>query len=176
MPSRVASVYQAKYGWSLRPVIFTGIFIAVCVAGLVAPGALWLRIVVAGVFGLLALLTAATELPRRTALRIDSSGVTLRQYTQQPRSAAFCPWEDVEKLLIWQSHGITYVGVKRREGAARPCGLVTPASRAGLAARAPGIPLDVAATAAPVQGWSLDPQRLADAVARFAATVDVAVL
>jgi hypothetical protein len=132
MPSQVASVYQAKYGLSLRPVIFTGIFIVACVIVLVTPGALWPRIVVAAISGLLALLTAATELPRKTALRIDSSGVTLRQYSQQPRSAAFCPWGDVEKLLIWQSHGITYVGVQRRAGAARPPRFVTPASRSEL--------------------------------------------
>lgn len=128
------------------------------------------------IFGVLALLTGTTGLTRKTALRVYSSGLTLRQYPQQPRSAAFCPWGDVEKLLIWQSHRLTYMGVQRRERAARPPRFVTPASRAELAVTAPAIPPEVAATATPVQGWSLDSRRLADAVARFAPTVEVAML
>lgn len=172
MLSRNARLYQAKYGWNLRPVIFSGILILICVIVLVEPGALWIRIL-AGVFGLVGVFTASAGLTRKTALRIDSSGVTLREYPQQPRSAAFYPWTDIEKLLVWQSHGLTYVGVQRREGAARQRRFVAPAFRAELAAGAPDISLEVAAAATPVQGWSLDPGRLADAVARFAPTVEV---
>ena len=173
MASRDAFIYEVKYGRKPRPIVFSGVFLLVCVVILLEPGALWKRIVVVGIFGILALFTAATVVKRQTALRVDSSGVTLRQYPEQPSSAAFYPWEDVEKVLIWQFQGLTFVGVRRREGAAPRPRFVAPSSRAELTATTPGVPLEVAASAAPVKGWLLDADRLVGAVARFAPTVEV---
>lgn len=173
MPPGEAPIYEAKYGWNRQSVKVIGICLAFCVVILVVPAPLWARIFVVGFFGLGALIITAAGLTRRTALRIDSSGVAVCQYALQPRSAAFYPWEDIEKLLIWQFQRLKHVGVQRREGAAPLPKRLRPTSRAALAITAPGIPLDVAATGVAANAWFLDAERLADAVAHFAPTVEV---
>jgi hypothetical protein len=173
MPAGELGVYEAKYGWNRQSArVITGC-VAFCVVMLVIPAPLWARVLVIGFFGLGTLMVAAAGLTRRTALRVDASGVSLCQYPLQPRSAAFYPWEDVEKLLIWQYQRLVHVGVQRREGAAPLPKGVRPTTRAALAVTAPGIPQEAAATAVATNGWFLDPQRLADAVAHFAPTVKV---
>jgi hypothetical protein len=172
-PAGESPIYKAKYGWNRQSAKVIGGSLAFCVVMLVIPAPLWARIFVVGFFGLCALIITAASLTRRTALRIDSAGVALCQSPLQPRSAAFYPWEDVEKILIWQFQRLRHVGVQRREGAAPLSKRVRPTSRAALARTSPGIPLEAAATAVAASGWFLDPERPADAVARFAPTVEV---
>jgi hypothetical protein len=94
-----AGVYEAKYGWNRQPARVIGISLAFCLVMLVVPAPLWARIFVVGFFGIGAVIITAASLTRRTALRIDPSGVSVRRCVLQPRSAAFYPWEDVEKIL-----------------------------------------------------------------------------
>ena len=173
VPAGESPVYEAKYGLNRQSARLITICLAFCALMVVLPASLWARIFVVGLAGLGVLIVAAASLTRRTALRVDAAGVSLRQSPLQPGSAAFYPWEDIEKLLIWQYQRLVYVGVQRREGAAPLPRRAGPTARAALAATSPGIPQETAATAVAANGWVLDPQRLADAVAHFAPAVDV---
>ena len=173
MPPGEAPIYEAKYGWNRQSAKVIGACLAFCIVMIVVPAPLWARIFVIGFFGLGALALGAASLTRRTALRIDSSGITLGRSPLQSRSAVLYPWEDVERLLIWQYQRLMHVGVQRREGATPLPVRISRASRTALAITSPGIPLETAATAAAANGWFLDRERLADAVAHFAPTVEV---
>jgi len=165
MPRGEAFVYEAKYGLNRQSAALIGVCLAFCVPCILFPTPLWIRIFVIGFFGPGALLCIAISLTRMTALRIDASGVTLRRYLVRP--AVFFPWEDVERLLLWQYPQTWHVGVLRREGAAPLLMPLNPrVARVGL-------PLETAATAVPAAGWFLDRKRLAAAVACFAPTVEV---
>jgi hypothetical protein len=167
-------VYEAKYGWNRQAAKVIGICLTFCVVVLVVTTPLWLRIVTVGFFGVGGLLILTLCFTRKTALRIDASGMTMSKSPLNPRSTRFYPWEDVEKIFIWQYNQLKIVGVQRREGAVplghRPIGKT---SQAALAITAPGVPLEVAATGVVANAWVLDRQRLSGAVAHFAPQVHV---
>ena len=117
----------------------------------------------------------AAGLSRKTALRVDARGVTLCQSPFFRSAAAFYPWADVRRIVLWQYQRLDFVGVQRREGAQEPTGRFTgPASRAAVKKTAPGVDPDVALTGAAANSWVLDRKRLVEAVAHFAPTVEVA--
>lgn len=167
-------VYEARYGWNRQVAAVIGGCLAFCLAAVVVPMPLWLRILVIGFFGAGGLLMAGLSLSRRPALRADASGVTTYPRPLSPRSRRFYPWEDVAVILVWRFRWIKSVGVICRDGAvpelARP---LRPFSRAALAMAAPGIPAEAAAGSVSAGGWVLRTSQLAAAVARFAPHVRV---
>src|SRR5262245_33433135 len=162
-------VYEAKFRGrnAGRMVIILLVFCAVVI---VLPAALWARIFVlaACAIGLVILLSAG--LSRKTALRVDLSGITLCQSPFFRSAVNFYPWGDVRRIVLWRCERLEYLGVQRREGAPEPKGAFTgPASRATARKTAHGVDPDVAMTGVAANTWALDRQRLVDAGAHFTA-------
>jgi hypothetical protein len=172
-------VYEAKYGWNLQAAKLVGLALVFCAAVFVVSVPLWFRILAIVFFGGGALVFAGVNLTRRTALRVDSSGVTLCRSPLYPKSAtSHYPWSDITQVVIWQPTirsrliRTEYVGIRRQAGAPRLTGRFTgPRSQSAAARMAPGIPPGVAATGARATTWTIDRRRLADAVAHFAPRV-----
>jgi hypothetical protein len=176
-----SDVYEAKYGWNGQSARLIGIAIVFCVVVLVVSVPLWFRIVAIVFFGGGALLFAGINLTRRTALRVDSSGVTLCRSPLYPKSTTnLYPWPEISQVVIWQPAirsrliRTEYVGVRRHAGAPPLTGRFTgPRSRSAAARLAPDIPAAVAVTGARATTWTIDRPRLARAVAHFAPRINV---
>jgi hypothetical protein len=172
-------VYEARYGlggktaWTLGGcILFTALLLglpdidqATRIGGLLLFGG-----------GGLALLT--TALSRKTALRVDETGILLGGWTPRYRASTLhVPWQDIAGVVLWHqvlpgTWPMPYVGVVRREGLPP-----VPVSR-GWALRATAralvpVPYDVLLTSRPVNGWRLDEERLAAAVRHFAPDVRI---
>jgi hypothetical protein len=151
------------------------ILLVFCAVVIALPAALWARIFVlaACAIGLVILLSAG--LSRKTALRVDPSGITLCQSPFFRSAVNFYPWGDVRRIVLWRYERLEYLGVQQREGAPEPKGAFTgPASRAAARKTAQGVDPDVAMTGVAANTWALDRQRLVEAVAHFAPAVEVA--
>jgi hypothetical protein len=169
------AAYEARYGWNRQSALVIAGCGAFCLAVLVLPAPLWLRVTTIGFFGLGGLVIVAAVLTRKTALRVDESGVTMNASPLSARPARFYPWEDVDAVVIWQYNRLKKVGIVRRDGAApllnRPLGGI---SRAALDITSPdGLPYETAATAVSASGWFLRTDVLTATVARFAPDVPV---
>ena len=167
-------VYEARFRGP-KTVRIVVILLAFCAIMLIAPAPLWARIFVIGACGIGLVILLAAGLSRKTALRVDASGVTLCQSPFFRSAVAFYPWADVQRIVLWQYQRLDYIGVQRRKGAPEPTGPFTgPASRAAVRKTAAGVEPDVALTGAAANSWVLDRKRLAEAVAHFAPAVEVA--
>lgn len=103
------------------------------------------------------------------ALRVDSEGVTVGSSPLgREIPGRTVPWSDIQAIVMFtQNTGkgtMNYVGVMRQPGL-EPL----PASPGPRALRAsewliPGISRDILATSVPVNGWSLDKERLSQAI------------
>src|SRR5262245_6505644 len=165
-------VYEAKFRGrnAGRMVIILLVFCAVVI---VLPAALWARIFVlaACAIGLVILLSAG--LSRKTALRVDPSGITLCQSPFFRSAVNFYPWGDVRRIVLWRYERLEYLGVQRREGAPEPKGAFPgPASGATPGKPAQGGAPDVARTGVAANTWARDRQRLGAAGALFAPAVE----
>jgi hypothetical protein len=151
------------------------ILLAFCALVLIAPAPLWARIFVIGACGTGLVILLAAGLSRKTALRVDASGVTLCQSPFFRSAVAFYPWADVRRIVLWRYQRLDFIGVQRREGAPEPTGPFTgPASRAAARKTAAGVDPQVAMTGVAANSWVLDRKRLVEAVAHFAPAVEVA--
>jgi hypothetical protein len=167
-------VYEARFRGP-KTVRIVVILLAFCAIMLIAPAPLWARIFVIGACGIGLVILLAAGLSRKTALRVDASGITLCQSPFFRSAAAFYPWADVQRIVLWQYQRLDYIGVQRRKGAPEPTGPFTgPASRAAVRKTAAGVEPDVALTGAAANSWVLDRKRLVEAVAHFAPAVEVA--
>jgi hypothetical protein len=121
-----------------------------------------------------------TALSRRVALRVDVTGVTLGAVPPWPRThTAVVPWSDIEAVVLWRQvtagGGVRYLGLRRRAGLAPLPGSL----RSGLLKKMtrsvvpPDVPLQVAIDSRPVSLWRLDEKRLAEAIDRFGAGVEL---
>jgi len=167
-------VYEARFRGpkTVRLVIILLAFSAVM---LIAPAPLWARIFVIGACGIGLVILLAAGLSRKTALRVDASGVTLCQSPFFRSASAFYPWADVRRIVLWQYQRLDFIGVERRQGAPEPTGPFTgPASRAAAGKTAPGVDPQAAMTGVAANSWVLDRKRLVEAVAHFAPAVEVA--
>ena len=167
-------VYEARFRGrnTGRMVIILLVFCAVVI---VLPAALWARIFVLAACGLGLVILLSAGLSRRTALRVDATGVTLCQSPFFRSAVNFYPWGDVRRIVLWRYERLEYLGVQRREGAPEPKGAFTgPASRAAAKTTAHGVDPGVAMTGVAANSWALDRQRLVEAVAHFAPAVEVA--
>ena len=167
-------VYEARFRGP-KTVRIVVILLAFCAIMLIAPAPLWARIFVIGACGIGLVILLAAGLSRKTALRVDASGVTLCQSPFFTSAVALYPWADVQRIVLWQYQRLDYIGVQRRKGAPEPTGPFTgPASRAAVRKTAAGVEPDVALTGAAANSWVLDRKRLVEAVAHFAPAVEVA--
>ncbi len=174
MTRTTEDVYQAKFGPSRETLLGLAGCAAFCAVVIVVPTPLWIRVLTFGFFGLGGLVIATASLTFRTAIRVDHAGVMLRRYALQLSSATSYPWEDIQRLLIWKYNRLKRLGIQRREAAPPlPTRAIRPMAANYLEVSAPGVPLDIAATAATAVGWHLNEDRLIRAVARFAPTVEV---
>jgi hypothetical protein len=172
--------YQARYGWNRQSLRMIAIALMFCLASLLSPE-LWVRILVIAFFGSGAVLFAVNSMIRRTAIQVDARGITLcTSPLYGRRTTRLYPWQDVTKVVIWRAavsgaiNRLDSVGVERRPGAPPLTGMLTSAtSQAAAGLMAPGVPEEIAVTGAAANGWVLDRERLASAVARFAPAVPV---
>lgn len=174
MTHHAPKAYQARFRPNRLSLLTVAGCAAFCVVVSVAQAPLFLRVVTFGFFGLGGLVMVVSTLTFQVALRVDHAGIMIRRYAIQPSSVMFYPWEDVDRILIWQDSHYKRLGVQRGVDApSLPARRIRPVVQRHLAVSAPQIPLDVAATSAPAVAWHLDERRLAHAVTRFAPTVEV---
>jgi hypothetical protein len=167
-------VYEARFRGRKtgRMVVILLVFCAIVI---VLPAALWARIFVLAACGIGLVILLGAGLSRKAALRMDPSGITLCQSPFFRSAVNFYPWGDVQRIVLWRFERLEHLGVQRREGAPEPKGAFTgPMSQAAAGTTAPGVDPDVAITGVAANTWDLDRQRLVEAVAHFAPTVEVA--
>ncbi|MGX1543693.1 hypothetical protein [Streptomyces adustus] len=175
-----APVYEALYGFDRRTISVLAISALFSVLLLVHSSGvpLGLRIVGLLLFGGGGLLMAAGALTRKTAFRVDATGILLGGSPVRYRATtAHVPWQDITAVVLWQQpvpHSVLpWVGVARREGAPP-----LPGSGQGRITRSIGealtpVPAELLVASRAVNGWRLDRSRLATAVAYFAPGVQV---
>lgn len=119
-------------------------------------------------------------LSRKTALRVDSSGITLGGYPLRYRATtAVVGWHDVVAIVVWRQHvpfgaRMDYVGVQRKDGLPPLPGPGTGKFiQRATSVLVPHILADVAVASRPVNGWSLDQAALESSVNRLAPHVSV---
>jgi hypothetical protein len=166
--------YQARFSPNRLTLLGVVGCAAFCGLVILVPTPLWLRVITLGLFGLAGLLIVAGTLTFHVALRADHAGIMIRRNPFQPSSVTFYPWEDVNRILIWKDNHIKRLAIQRRDSAPLlPAPRLRPITQKYLAVAAPGMPLDVAATAVTANAWHLNERRLAQAVTHFAPTVTV---
>jgi len=173
-------VYEARYSLRGRPGLVVAVALVFVVAGIVGHLSLAVRILDFALFGVGGLIMLTAGLSRRVALRVDGRGVTLGGIPPRYRSGTrFVPWADIEQVVLWRQslpygRSMPYVGLRRRPGAP-PLG----GKKAQLAGRAVastltrGISAGTLSASRAVNGWRLDPARLARAVNYFAPGISV---
>jgi hypothetical protein len=147
-------VYEERYGWNRQSVRLILASLVLCVAALIVPMPWWIRLPVTGFLGLGAAVLAVFALSRRTAFRVDATGVTLRASVFSRGDPQFYPWRDIQNLVLWQHTRVWCIGVQRRNAGQRA-------------------PAEVPATGIGVTEWELDQRRLALAVGHFAPHVQI---
>lgn len=169
MRSRSNSVYEAWYGHTAKNIFAICFGVLVSAIILLAPAPAWTRVIVVGGFGGMAVLLATVAVKRTPALRVDADGITVRPYPLRFRAIAFYPWEDVLQIYIkrFRDSKDPYVVVRLRDTAAWRMSInrARPKSQKALMLAFP--------TGVDVNGWKLDPARLAAAVAHFAPAIQV---
>ncbi|MEU2786892.1 MULTISPECIES: hypothetical protein [Streptomyces] len=166
-----APVYEARYGWDRRTVGILALC-AVFTAALLLPDMpLFARILGLPLFGGGGLFMAFVAMSRKVAFRVDGTGVLLGgSPARYGATTAHVPWSDITGFVFWRqrtgSASLPYVGVTRREGAP-PLPGEGRTAHAVLRHLVP-VPPEVAMSSRAVNGWRLDRDRFAAAVAHFA--------
>jgi len=166
--SHVGPVYEARYGRSPKHIFSIGYGLVMSAVILLIPAPAWVRVIVVGGFGGLAVVPATMTFSRNPALRVDALGVTIRPYPLRFSVIAFYPWDDVVQILImrFQDSEGQFVQIQLRDGAAWSSlsRSTRPRSRKALMFAENGVA---------VNGWTLHLASLAAAVACFAPAVQV---
>jgi hypothetical protein len=163
------SVYEARYGFTLKSVLVVIGAAAGSAAVILLDFSLFMRIITLALFGVGGLFYLANLLARKVALRVDRDGITVGGTLIKYRARTkFIPWDEVESVVLFTQiiptqHGnmkMPYVGVQRKPG------LTSPPSRLERAATilTPGVPADIVMTSTAVNGWRLDERALSDAL------------
>lgn len=120
MTSHVGPVYEARYGRSPKHIFSIGYGLVMSAVILLIPAPAWVRVIVVGGFGGLAVVLATMTFSRNPALRVDAVGVTIRPYPLRFSVIAFYPWDDVVQILImrFQDSKGQFVQIQLRDGAA----------------------------------------------------------
>jgi hypothetical protein len=173
-------VYEARYSWNVRTGrLIVGALVFV-VLGVVLPLSLAIRIADFVLFGGGGLFMLGVVSSRRVAFRVDSRGITLGGTPPSYRSGTrFVPWSDIEQVVLWRqtiyASSVPYVGLVRREGAARLAGrkgqlLGKITARVATPRRISG---DTLLASRAINSWRMDNARLVASVAHFAPNVEV---
>jgi hypothetical protein len=114
---------------------------------------------------------------RLVAFRVDDRGVTLGGApARHAGQTAFVPWHDVSAVVLWQQETaaltpMRYVGLRRRPGAPALPGPNASLSRDRTARLAPHIDHDLFLASRHINLWTLDRERLVNALRAFAPQV-----
>ncbi|MGX2998788.1 hypothetical protein JNUCC64_31730 [Streptomyces sp. JNUCC 64] len=166
--------YEERFGWDRR----TAAQAAGCALfslGLLLPG-LSPATRLGGLlcFTLPAVLLTAMASSRRTAFRVDATGVLLGGHPLRHRATTTrVPWADVRAVVLFdQPSGprTARIGLALGPGAAPATG---PLGRTVVSALVPGVPPEVTLVSRPVRLWRIDPVRLRAAVDALAPGVPV---
>ncbi|KAB8169896.1 hypothetical protein FH609_006415 [Streptomyces sp. 3MP-14] len=173
--------YEVRYGFDRRTLAVLAVS-ALFTVFLLVPGtgmSLGLRVAGLVLFAGGGLLMAAGALTRRTALRVDATGVLLGgSPVRYQATTAQVPWQDIRNVTLWRQRvpngrPLLWIGVTRREGAPPlPGPGQGPVGRAVAGALVP-VPHDLLMASRQVNGWRLDRDQLAAALARFAPGVEL---
>lgn len=169
--------YETRPGINWRSVFVVAVCAIFCLVILTMPSSIVVQVLGLGLFGVGGLLyvvgLAYAMATRQVALRIDATGVTMRP-TPLSSTTRFCPWQDIEALVIWDFRRNPHLGIVPRPGAApllnRPPGFL---SRASTSYLAPNLPHETVAASIPASTWTLRAGEIAEATRRFAPDVHV---
>lgn len=120
--------YAVKYRLNWETLSVVASCAAFCAVVVIFPVPRGLRVQTLGFFGLGGLYLAAVRVSWGTAIRVDQSGVTVRQSRRPRSSETVYPWEDIDRLLIWQYESGKRLGIRCRDGTVTS----TAAGEAGL--------------------------------------------
>jgi hypothetical protein len=167
--------------WSVMAVVGLPVSIFLWHASAPDPGAdrpilTWLMIVMLALstpfFVGYVLFWAIAVARKRVALRLDTRGVTLGGQPFPPRPEVTAPWFDLDAIVLFEHYdGYSttwpYIGLRLRDGAARPYGVPEPGS---VRARLNRKPAEVSRR---IFGYRLDEAQLIQAVHAYAPHVRV---
>lgn len=169
-------VYEVRYGPTLKNTAILIVSVVLTLGCLLADVPLHIRVLGILLFGVGGLLFLAMTFSRKVAFRADAEGILVAGGPFRYRASLLSvPWTDVKAVVVWEQHAaqsMPYVGVLRHED--RPAG--EPVGKAGRllsAAVAGHVPAEVVKASRAVNGWRLDRDRLAAAVAHFAPDVEI---
>ena len=175
-----AVIYEERYRWT-RP---SATALALCsalvlLAIAVSQIPLLLRVLLVAFCGWGAFLSAFVPASRKTALRVDASGVTLGgNPLRYKKSTRTVPWDEVQRVFLWRRRpGVRYLSVERPAGAAllSPGGTGKADRPAFYLARDPQVPSPTlrVGTTRGMQAFSVDDTRLSDIIAHYAPGVSI---
>lgn len=116
---------------------------------------------------------------RLVAFRVDHQGITLGGApARHARQTAFVPWSDIVAVVLWQHQTaaltpMRYVGLRRRPGSPALPGPNSALSREETRRLAPHVDHDLFLASRHINLWSMDRERLVNAVRVFAPQVSV---
>ncbi|MPY97782.1 MAG: hypothetical protein GEU97_07235 [Actinophytocola sp.] len=173
--------YEERYGPTQRNVavlLISAVFVAALVWLPDTP--LLVQIPGLALFGGGGVLMLLIMFSRKTALRVDSSGITLGGFPLRYRATtAVVPWHDIVAVVLWRQHmafgaRMDYVGVQRKNGLPPLPGPGTGRlSQRAASVLVPHVPGDIAVASRPVNGWSLDAAAFESSMNRLAPHVPV---
>lgn len=116
---------------------------------------------------------------RLVAFRVDDQGVTLGGApARYARQTAFVPWKDIRSVVLWRQKTaalapMCYVGVRRRSDAPALPGPNSSLSWEETRRLAPHVEHELFLASRHINLWTLDRERLVNAVHAFAPRVSV---
>ncbi|TDC81759.1 hypothetical protein [Actinomadura sp. 7K507] len=169
-------VYEVRYGPTLKNVAMLVGSIVLTIGCLLPEVPLIIRVPGVALFGVGSFVFLAFMFVRRVAFRVDAQGITVAGNPLRYRtSLLFVPWSEVEAVVLWKQHSasnLPHVGVKRyKDSPEHQQG--GRGSRLVLRAVAPHVPVEIVLSSRAVNGWRLNRDRLASAVAHFAPDTEV---
>ncbi|NEA28339.1 hypothetical protein [Actinomadura bangladeshensis] len=169
-------VYEVRYGPTLKTTVMLIGCVVLTLGCLLPEVPLHIRVLGVLLFGVGSVVFLAMTFSRQVAFRVDAEGITVAGGPFRYRASLLSvPWTDVKAVVLWKqqaAQNIPYVGVLRHEDrpADKPVGK---ARRLLYGAVAGHVPAEVANASRQVNGWRLDRDRLAAAVAHFAPDVEI---
>ncbi|MFA1544519.1 hypothetical protein [Actinomadura monticuli] len=169
-------VYEVRYGPTLKNTVLMISSLVLALGCLLPEVPLHIRVPGILLFGTGVVIFLAMTFSRQVAFRVDAEGILVAGGPFRYRASLLSvPWTDVKAVVLWRQHAaqnIPYVGVLRHEDrpADKPVGK---AGRLLYGAVAGHVPAEVAKASRQVNGWRLDRDRLAAAVAHFAPDVQI---
>lgn len=164
-------VYEARYGLTGRTLLHMVIAAAFVLAAVFVPMPLALRIACGGFFGvgLIVLALMVLSMRRKIALSVDPSGITLGGLPfRHARTTMAVPWQSIAAVVLFEQQTgmakMRYIGLRGQAPLQDPGAPRGETLRRINAALVPHTPGDVVLASRPVNGWTLDRDRLTAAI------------